>query len=66
VELYRSDRLDSEGPAELLPYLERLRELRVRVFGDVLDMTLSELTAPIDPVRNDDQPPPPHSKEAAS
>lgn len=66
VELYRSDRLDSEGPAELLPYLERLRELRVRVFGDVLDMTLSELTAPIDPVRNGDQPPPPHSKEAAS
>ncbi len=46
VELYRSGRLDSDGPEELLPFLERLRELRVRVFGDVLDMTLSEITSP--------------------
>jgi hypothetical protein len=29
---------------ELLPYLARLRQARVRVFGDALDMFLSDLT----------------------
>ena len=37
-------RLERDGPAELRPYLVRLREARVRVFGDVLDMALSDLT----------------------
>jgi len=37
-------RLETDGPAELRPYLVRLREARVRVFGDVLDMALAELT----------------------
>ena len=46
VRLYRAGRLDTDGVAELVPFLERLRDARVRVFGDVLDMTLAELTAP--------------------
>ena len=37
-------RLERDGPGELRPYLVRLREARVRVFGDVLDMALAELT----------------------
>jgi hyaluronoglucosaminidase len=37
-------RLDEDGPAELRPYLVELRRRRVRVFGDALDMTLSDLT----------------------
>ena len=32
------------APAELRPFLDRLRRRRVRVFGDVLEMTLSDLT----------------------
>jgi hyaluronoglucosaminidase len=54
--LYRSGRLDSDGPAELGPFLERLRDARVRVFGDVLDMALSELTARPEPGRDDHRP----------
>jgi hyaluronoglucosaminidase len=42
--LAAEDRLGQDGPAELLPYLQRLREMRLRVFGDVLDMTLGEIT----------------------
>lgn len=45
AQLAARDRLHRDGRAELLPYLERLRETRVRVFGDVLDMTLTELAA---------------------
>ena len=37
-------RLEQDGPAELRPYLVRLRQARVRVFGDVLDMALADLT----------------------
>ncbi len=37
-------RLDSDGPAELRPWLVALRSARVRVFGDALDMTLADLT----------------------
>lgn len=44
--LARDGRLERDSRTELLPYLERLRQARVRVFGDVLDMTLAELTAP--------------------
>ena len=66
VELYRSGRLDSDGPAELGPFLERLRNTRVRVFGDVLDMALSDLTVRDPPAEDDQKPPTPHSKEAAS
>lgn len=46
--LARADRLQSDARAELLPYLQRLREARVRVFGDALDMTLDDLTATLD------------------
>jgi len=44
AELAATDRLSRDGLRELLPYLHRLRELRVRVFGDVVDMTLTEFT----------------------
>ncbi len=37
-------RLAIDGAAELRPFLIRLRRARVRVFGDVLEMTLSDLT----------------------
>ena len=43
VELYRSGRLETDGPKELTPFLNALRDARVRVFGDLLDMTLAEL-----------------------
>src|SRR5690606_18864595 len=43
--LYRAGRLEADGPAELAPFLQRLRDARVRVFGDLLEMTLSELAA---------------------
>jgi hyaluronoglucosaminidase len=36
--------LEPEARTELLPYLARLRQARVRVFGDALDMFLSDLT----------------------
>lgn len=36
--------LEREAKVELLPYLARLRQARVRVFGDALDMFLSDLT----------------------
>lgn len=44
ADLAGDDRLDSEGPSELLPYLQRLRRARVRVFGDAVDMALADLT----------------------
>ena len=37
-------RLGTDGPSELRPFLIRLRRARVRVFGDTLEMTLSDLT----------------------
>jgi hyaluronoglucosaminidase len=37
-------RLGSDGPAELRPWLVALRQARVRVFGDALDMILADLT----------------------
>jgi len=37
-------RLGADAGTELIPYLARLRDARVRVFGDALDMTLSDLT----------------------
>ena len=36
--------LATDGPVTLRPFLIRLRRARVRVFGDVLEMTLSGLT----------------------
>ena len=33
-----------DGPSELRPFQIRLRRARVRVFGDVLEMTLSVLS----------------------
>lgn len=43
--LAADDRLDTDGPTILLPFLEGLRSARRRVFGDLLDMTLAELVA---------------------
>jgi hyaluronoglucosaminidase len=37
-------RLERDARAELRPYLVELRRRRVRIFGDALDMTLSDLT----------------------
>ena len=45
AELAGEGRLDRDGRRELLPYLARLRQARVRVFGDAVDMTLADLTA---------------------
>ncbi|MFI5292186.1 MAG: protein O-GlcNAcase [Candidatus Limnocylindrales bacterium] len=44
ADLEADGRLASDGPTELLPYLERLRRAPVRVFGDVMEMTLADLT----------------------
>ncbi|MEI8332529.1 MAG: protein O-GlcNAcase [Chloroflexota bacterium] len=44
AELAASGRLESDGPAELLPYLRALRRARVRVFGDAVEMALVDLT----------------------
>lgn len=61
AELYAAGRLASDGPTELNPYLGRLRDSRRRVFGDLLDMTLSDLTIRRPSHQNDRR-----SKEAAS
>ena len=44
ADLVADGRLEADGPAELRPFLIRLRRARVRVFGDALEMTLSDLT----------------------
>ena len=44
ADLAAEDRL-ADARTELAPYRQRLRDARVRVFGDVLDMTLSDLTS---------------------
>jgi len=44
AELAAEGRLESDGPTQLLPLLQRLRGARVRVFGDTVDMALAELT----------------------
>jgi hyaluronoglucosaminidase len=44
AELASAGCLPDEAAAQLLPYLARLRQVRVRVFGDALDMFLSDLT----------------------
>jgi hypothetical protein len=36
-------RLESDGASVLQPFLDELRGRRVRIFGDVLDMTLDDL-----------------------
>ena len=53
-------RLEADGPGELTPYLLAFRAARRRVFGDVLDMTLADLTA-----TNPAPPAPPTAKEAS-
>jgi hyaluronoglucosaminidase len=45
ADLARSGRLHGDGRAELVRYLQQLRQAHVRVFGDALDMTLDDLTA---------------------
>ncbi len=42
AELAAAGRLDAEATTELRPFLARLRQARVRVFGDALDMFLSD------------------------
>jgi hyaluronoglucosaminidase len=44
AELIAAGRLETDGTAELRPFLFKLRRIRVRVFGDALEMTLSDLT----------------------
>lgn len=44
ADLAEAGRLDEDGPAELAPFLIRLRRARVRVFGDAMEMTLSVLS----------------------
>lgn len=43
VRLTAEGRLESDGPRVLRPFLDDLRARRVRIFGDVLDMTLDEI-----------------------
>ena len=44
AELAANGRLEAEAATELVPFLARLRHARVRVFGDALDMFLSDLS----------------------
>jgi hyaluronoglucosaminidase len=44
ADLGLAGRLERDGRRELLPFLARLRDARVRVFGDALDMALEDLT----------------------
>jgi hyaluronoglucosaminidase len=44
ADLAAQGRLETDGPSVLRPYLVGLRRARVRVFGDALEMTLSDLT----------------------
>jgi hyaluronoglucosaminidase len=44
ADLAADGRLAQEAQAELRPALIELRQRRVRVFGDALDMTLADLT----------------------
>ena len=44
ADLVGAGRLAQDGVAELRPFLFKLRRARVRVFGDALEMTLSDLT----------------------
>jgi hyaluronoglucosaminidase len=44
ADLAGDGRLDSDGPSELLPYLQRLGRARVRVFGDAVVMALADIT----------------------
>ena len=44
AELAAAGRLEDQATTELRPFLARLRQARVRVFGDALDMFLSDLT----------------------
>jgi hyaluronoglucosaminidase len=44
ADLAADGRLETEGTAELRPFLFKLRRARVRVFGDALEMTLSDVT----------------------
>lgn len=45
AQLTAAGTLAVDGPARLRPFLESLRALRRRVFGDLLDMTLAELVS---------------------
>jgi len=45
AELSATGTLNTAGPTRLRPYLDTLRHARRRVYGDLLDMTLAELTS---------------------
>ena len=45
----RGEVVDEDGPAELAPFLIRLRRARVRVFGDFMERTLSVLSGALFP-----------------
>jgi hyaluronoglucosaminidase len=44
ADLCLAGRIERDARSELLPFLARLRDARVRVFGDALDMALADLT----------------------
>jgi hyaluronoglucosaminidase len=46
AELTSEGRLEEEGPRVLRPFLDDLRSRRLRIFGDVLDMTLADICMP--------------------
>ena len=49
ADLAAAGRLDEDAPAELTPFLIRLRRARVRVFGDFMERTLSVLSGTVFP-----------------
>ena len=49
ADLAAAGRLDEDAPAELTPFLIRLRRARVRVFGDFMERTLSVLSGTLFP-----------------
>ena len=49
ADLASAGRMYEDGPAELAPFLIRLRRARVRVFGDFMERTLSVLSGTVFP-----------------
>ncbi|MBX3086948.1 MAG: beta-N-acetylglucosaminidase domain-containing protein [Cryobacterium sp.] len=66
VQLYREGKLNGADAEILRGYRDRLRDLRVRVFGDVLDMALSDLLDSAENAAAENQPQSSHSEESAS
>lgn len=49
ADLAAAGRLDEDAPAELTPFLIRLRRARLRVFGDFMERTLSVISGTLFP-----------------